>query len=405
MRPRWTTVLAYGLWLLSVLLFAGALSTVGATNLPERPSLLDVLSVGLPVLAFPTVGAIVAARRPQNPIGWIFCAVGLSLIGGIAAAEYVLRARMVNPSLPAPDVVAWMGSWTWLIGLGLAGTLMLLLFPDGRAPTPRWRIVGWLAAITIGVTLVGFALRPGPIDGDPDIVNPFGVSGPIGEIARLVTEVFAWPLAALVVASFAAFVARFVRARGDERQQLKWVAYATFIAIFGFGLMMVVALTGGAADEGFSWIWYVMLLGLGLIPVTAGIAILRYRLYDIDLIIRRTLTYGALSATLVAVYIGLVIAIQGVLSGFTGGNSLAVATSTLAVAALFQPVRRRIQSAVDRRFYRSRYDAARTVQAFASRLRHEVDLTLLTNELRGMVAETLQPTSVSVWLRDGRELR
>ena len=142
-----------------------------------------------------------------------------------------------------------------------------------------------------------------------------------------------------------------------------------------------------------------MSVGLGLIPVAAGLAILRYRLYDIDLLINRTLVYGVLSDTLALVYIGLVIALQGLLSGFTGGNSLAVAASTLAVAALFQPVRRRIQNAVDRRFYRSRYDAARTLGAFSSRLRHEVDLAHLTDELRGVVVETLQPASVSVWLR------
>jgi len=247
--------------------------------------------------------------------------------------------------------------------------------------------------------VLAFAVRPGPLDDELTIPNPFGISGPIGDLARAVTDVFVWPLVTLALASFTALVTRFVRARGDERQQLKWVAYAATIMAVGMAAGLVVGLAEKGDDPAFSWLFHVTLLGLGLIPVAAGIGILRYRLYDLDLLINRTLVYAALSATLAAVYIGLVIALQGVLSGFTGGNSLAVAASTLAVAALFQPVRRRIQNAVDRRFYRSRYDAQRTLAAFSSRLRHEVDLAHLTDELRGVVAETLQPASVSVWLR------
>ncbi len=391
---RWTTWLAWGLWVLTVALFAVALSGV----IWQSPH--DVLATGLAVLAFPTVGAIVASRRPENPIGWIFCIIGLSVIGDVASSQYVLYVRHVAPSLPAATLVAWFASWAGFVGLGLAATLMLLLFPDGRPPSPRWRVVGWLAVLLIGITVLALAVRPGPLDTEPTIPNPFGISGPIGDVARAVTDVFGWPLLILAVASFTALVSRFVRARGDERQQLKWVAYAATITAVGIAAIAVVLLAG-KGDPAFSWVWYIAPVGLGLIPVAAGIGILRYRLYDIDLLINRTLVYAVLSATLGAVYIGLVIALQGLLSGFTGGNSLAVAASTLAVAALFQPVRRRIQNAVDRRFYRSRYDAQRTLEAFSSRLRHEVDLAHLTAELRGVVAETLQPTSVSVWLRSG----
>ena len=392
---RWTTWLAWGLWVLTVALFAVALSGV------IWPSPHDVLATGLVILAFPTVGAIVASRRPENPIGWIFCIIGLSVIGDVASSQYVLYVRHVAPSLPAATLVAWFASWTWFVGMGLASTLMLLLFPDGRPPSPRWRVVGWLAVLLIGITVLARAVRPGPLDTEPTIPNPFGISGPIGDVARAVTDLVGWPLLILALASFTALISRFVRARGDERQQLKWVAYAATITAVGIAAIAIVFLVGKGDDLAFGWVWYIAPVGLGLIPVAAGIGILRYRLYDIDLLINRTLVYAALSANLAAVYIGLVIALQGLLSGFTGGNSLAVAASTLAVAALFQPLRRRIKAAVDRRFYRSRYDAQRTLEAFSSRLRHEVDLAHLTDELRGVVAETLQPTSVSVWLRRG----
>jgi hypothetical protein len=388
--------------LLTVLLLLGGLTTLGATQLPDRPSILDVLAVGLPVLAFPTVGAIVASRRPENPIGWIFCVIGLSLIAGVATGEYVLYARHAAPSLPAVAVVAWIGDWAWVVGLGLAGTLMLLLFPDGRPPSPRWRVVGWLAIVLIGGTVLAYALRPGPLDVDPGIRNPFGIPGPIGDVASAITGLWGWPMVVLIVASLSGFVTRFARARGDERQQLKWVAYATGIAAVGFTGAGLSAALGREQEPYAVWFWFLLLLGLGLIPVAAGIAILRYRLYDIDLLINRTLVYGGLSATLAALYVGLVISLQGVLSGFTGGNSVAVAASTLAVAGLFQPVRRRIQAAVDRRFYRSRYDTARTLEAFSSGLRSEVDLAHLSEQLRSVVAETLQPASVSVWVRRTR---
>jgi len=395
---RWTTWLAWGLWVLTVALFAGAISGGASSQLPDRPGLLDFLIIGLVVLAFLTVGAIVASRRPENPIGWIFCVIGLSLVAGVATSEYALYVRHVAPFLPAADVVAWFGSWVWYVGVE-AGILMLLLFPDGRPPSPRWRIVGRLSVLLIGITVLAYAVRPGMLDSDLNIPNPFGIRGPIGDLARAVTDVFVWPLVILALASFTALVSRFVRARGDERQQLKWVAYAATIMAVGIAAAIVVGLAGKGDDPAFNWVWYIVSVGLGLIPVAAGIGILRYRLYDIDLLINRTVVYGVLTVTLGAVYVGSVILLQGLLSGFTGGNSLAVAASTLAVAALFQPVRRRIQNAVDRRFYRSRYDAARTVEAFSSRLRHEVDLAHLTAELRGVVVETLQPTSVSVWLQ------
>jgi len=399
MSRRWTTWLAWGLWVLTVALFAGAVSGGASSQLPDRPGLLDFLLIGLVVLAFLTVGAIVASRRPENPIGWIFCVIGLSLVAGVATSEYALYVRHVAPFLPAADVVAWFGSWVWYVGVE-AGILMLLLFPDGRPPSPRWRIVGRLSVLLIGITVLAYAVRPGMLDSDLNIPNPFGIRGPIGDLARAVTDLFTWPLVMLVVASLAALATRFARARGDERQQLKWVAYAATIMAVGIAAAIVVGLAGIYDDAALGWVWYIVSVGLGLIPVAAGLAILRYRLYDIDLLINRTVVYGVLSVTLGTVYVGSVILLQGLLSGFTGGNSLAVAASTLAVAALFQPVRRGIQNAVDRRFYRSRYDAARTVAAFASRLRDEVDLDSLTDALRAASHSTVRPPSASIWLRE-----
>lgn len=405
MSRRTAAALAWAVWAVTIVLFAGAVTGVASTQLPDRPGPLEVIALALPIFAFPMVGAIVASRRPANPIGWIFCAIGLCLMAGIASNEYVLYATHLAPSLPAVTFVAWIGSWTWFVSMGLAATLMLLLFPDGRPPSPRWRVVGWLAIPLIIVIVLAFALRPGPLDAPGRIINPLGVDGPIGDLAGVVTNGFSWPLLALAVASFAALVARFVRSRGEERQQLKWVAYAAALMAFGTAATAVVELAGKAEDPLFGWAWFVPLLGLGLVPVAAGIAILRHRLFDIDLLINRTVVYGALTVTLATLYVGSVILLQGLLSGFTGGNSLAVAASTLGVAALFGPIRRRIQRTVDRRFYRSRYDARRTVEAFAIRLRDQVDLSHLTGELNAVVAETLQPASVSVWLRSVRGSR
>ena len=310
MSRRWTTWLAWGLWVLTVALFAGALSGGASSQLPDRPSPLDVLTLGLVILAFPTVGAIVASRRPENPIGWIFCIIGLSVVAGVATSEYVLYVRHVAPSLPAATFVAWFGNWIWFVGLGLASTLMLLLFPDGRPPSPRWRVVGWLAVLLIGITVLAFAVRPGPLDIESTTPNPFGINGPIGDLARAVTDLFVWPLVTLALASFTALVSRFVRARGDERQQLKWVAYAATIMAVGMAGGLVGAIAGKGDDPAFSWLFHVTLLGLGLIPVAAGIGILRYRLYDLDLLINRTVVYGVLTVTLGAVYVGSVIPVS-----------------------------------------------------------------------------------------------
>lgn len=399
-RIRW---LAWILLALAVVMVGGAFASLalpGSDFLPDRPTLLDFLTVTLVILAFPSVGAYIAWRRPDHPIGWIFCLVGLTVVVGVAATEYVHRATLTEAELPAFIWVAWLGNSTWVVGLGLGLTLVLLLFPTGRVPGPRWRPVLWLSLSVIVVAGLAEATAPGVLDGyeAAGLRNPLGLPEVWTPISDLVRGLGPVVLLLLGLASAVSLVLRFRSARGVERQQLKWFLYPAWIVIVGLALLNIFQNRLSAA-------WYVLLLGMGGMPLAAGIAILRHRLFDIDLLINRTLVYAAVTVTLGAVYVASVIALQGLLSGFAGGGSLAVAASTLAVAALFQPVRRRIQRAVDRRFYRSRYDAQRTLERFSGRLRDEVDLERLTTELASSVEESLQPASVSVWLRTGRSAR
>jgi len=352
-------------------------------------------ALGVGLAAFAIVGVLLVWRR-EHPMGWVFGAVGAGLGIGFAASEHIYAAEQVG--FPVIMAVAWVSNWLLIPTLAGGLVALLLLFPTGRLPTPRWRPVGWFFALDLAVLVAARMFHPRLQDAG-GMLNPLPITLPLdtAESAALVAERL---MALALMAGLAAIARRFRAAHGVERQQLKWFTFAATITAAGFGSLLVASAVPALEPIG-NVGWPVGMVGLSSIPIAAGIAILRYRLYDIDLLINRTLVYGLLTVTLGAVYVGSVILLQGVLSGFTGGNSLAVAASTLAVAALFQPVRRRIQSAVDQRFYRSRYDAARTLEAFAGRLRHEVDLTHLTDELRGVVAETLRPASVSVWLRRG----
>ncbi len=344
---------------------------------------------------YSVIGAMIVTLRPGQPVGWLFVMMGL-------AAEVGLVAQAQSEASSSPAFWLALLSNSWVVAFALLAYL-IMVFPNGHLPSPRWRVA---AIFVVVVVAVGLITSGSSVDRSPMAIA-FGSAPLIASIVAVGRAISGLGMLVLLVIGPVAMMQRFARARGVERQQLKWFAYGSIL----LGLAIIVtavayftpplrALDPNARVPPAMFGGIPAVAGLLAIPVAAGIAILRYRLYDIDLLIRRTLVYGALSATLVAVYIGLVIALQGVLSGFTGGSSLAVAASTLAVAALFQPLRRRIQAAVDRRFYRSRYDAARTLGAFSSRLRHEVDLAHLTEELRGVVAETLQPTSVSVWLRE-----
>ena len=349
-------------------------------------------------LAFGTVGALVATRVPANPIGPVFCFMGVLLGLGDLAYQYADYALFVSPSLPAGEVAAWLQNLGLPPGFGLLA-VALLLFPDGRLPSRRWRPALWLALTGVALIVLGYAFRPGPLDPPFDTVsNPLGIAG-LYDLTDAATG-FGWMLTGLSVAlAAAALVVRLRRSHGYERQQLKWIAYAaalTGVAVVADVVSFFASLEGDTISQ-----LRIVLLGIGFsaFPVAAGMAILRYRLYDIDVVINRTLVYGALTGTLALTYLGSVLLLQLVLSGVTQESGFAVAASTLAVAALFRPARRWIQELVDRRFFRRRYDAASTLDRFGMQIRDEVDLGALGAALRSVVADTMQPAHVSLWLR------
>jgi hypothetical protein len=344
--------------------------------------------------AFALVGAVVATRRPRNPVGWFFGAGALLWSLGVLSSGLYWHMAFGRPDAPtAADYVAWFGTWSFLPAFVLLLSLVPLLFPTGAPPSPRWRKVGWAAAVAGVVTTLSNALAPGPLETAdfPWVDNPFGVEG-LG-LGTLADASFVG-VGAAALAGIASLVVRYRRARGIERQQLRWVA--------GAACLLVVLTVGG--DLASSWLgsgagWAGTLLGLMCVAIAVAIALLRYRLYDLDVVINRALVYAGLTAMLAATYLASVLLLQLVLSGAAGDSGLAVAASTLAVAALFRPARARIQAAVDRRFFRRKYDAQRTLEAFSSRLRDEVDLRTLSSELNAVVRETLQPAHLSLWLR------
>ena len=350
-------------------------------------------------VVFSTVGAVIASRRPENRIGWIFCATGL--VGGVRhfSAEYAIYASLAAPgSSPGAASLAWIASWVWVPYIGLL-LFLGLQFPTGRMPTRRWH---WFAVLIVAVCLAGtalVALAPGPIAGLGSVENPAGIEvlGAVGGVrANYLVQA---ALGALALATASSMFRRLLGARGEERQQLKWFAYAAAVLACGAVIAYTVAPLVAASWVGLIGFALVMIGTLG-VPVAIGIAILRHHLYDIDLIINRTLVYGALTATLAAVYFGVVVLLQRLFVALTGEKStLAVVASTLLIAALFNPLRQRIQGFIDRLFYRSKYDAAKTLEAFSAKLRDETDLDALSDDLVGLVRETMQPAHVSLWLR------
>jgi hypothetical protein len=372
----------------------------------ETPSGADAVTAGVyfvAVAAFATVGAFVIQRRPGNKIGWVFLAIGVAVSVRVAAAQYAEYSLLTRPdSLPGGTYAVSVGEAMSPLMFAVLG-LALLLFPDGRPPTRRWRKLLWILGAAALAGAVGLGLRPGHfVDADSfeAFSNPLGVGSdpdPFEALGGL-----AWLLVTCgLVACGVAMVRRMRRAHGIERLQLKWIAFAASLFAVGFLVISIsffVEISGSSIDS-----LRTAVLGLGFcaIPVAAGIAILRYRLYDIDVVINRTLVYGALTATLAGVYIGSVLLLQLLLRPLTADSNLAIAGSTLAVAALFRPARARIQGAVDRRFFRRKYDAARTLDRFGAHLRDEVALDSLSAELRAVVADTMQPSHVSLWLRAG----
>jgi hypothetical protein len=378
---RW---LAWGLWLAIVGSFATVVVTGAAAEDGEGSAFAYTFFVG----AYATMGALVASRQPRNPIGWIL------LSGGAAYTIGGLTVTQTESEDGAPVLVQWLSTWVWMAGIGPIATFGLLLFPDGHLPSPRWRAFAWFAAATIVVTAAVIAFAPGPFE-DDTVVNPFGFEALPGLFDALQTLSPA-ALALAIFGSIVSLFVRFRRARSIERQQLKWLSYTA--AVVGVALVAAITIETIVGDRAIDLTNTIISVALALVPVAMGIAILRHRLYDIDVVINRTLVYGALTATLGGAYLGLVLLI-GLAVGESG---LAVAVSTLAVAALFRPLRTRIQAVVDRRFYRRRYDAQQTLDAFGGRLRDELDLEALGADLRGVVCDTVQPAHVSLWLRSPR---
>ena len=364
-----------------------------ATEGDEIKALGDLLFAVI-TITFAGLGALLASRRPRNPIGWILCLSGLALAFTGGARGWYLHTLFVEPgSLPPAPGLMWAANWGWVPGFMPLLTLLLLLFPDGRPPSPRWRPVGWVALLGMGMLVVGYGFAPGALEDYPRVDNPIGVGGGAGEVLELF-RFLGFPLFALTaIGSVASLVVRFRRSQGVERQQLKWMAAAATLVVVSW-------LTSAFFDQVLDIdVSVALTVGLLALPAATTLAILRYRLYDLGLVVNRTLVYGALTATLVGAYLGLVLLLQLLLEPVTSQSDLAIAASTLAVAALFRPLRSRIQAAVDRRFYRRRYDAARTAEAFSARLRDQVELDSLVDELRGVAADTMQPAHVSLWLR------
>jgi hypothetical protein len=393
MSGRTTAWLAWTACALSLVLTALTVLLIVLLLRSHTPIYYYWLETSMVAVGYSTVGAIVASRLPESPIGWLFCAIGLIFGVSHFSAEYAAYALLApSRSLPAGEAFAWLTSWIWVGGLGLI-VFLDLLFPNGRLPSARWRWFARFTAIVLLPAAILGALSPGLILSST-LQNPLGIEG-LPNASKAI-EAFMY---ALIVVGASSMLARLRHAGRIERQQIKWFAYATAVAISGVILKNTVY-----PAVGVTWVWWVglVLTTVGVVssPIAMGIAILRYRLYEIDTLINRTLVYGSLTATLVALYFVGIVVLQSLFVVLIGEKStLAVVASTLMIAALFTPFRRRIQSVVDRRFYRRKYDARKTLESFSTQLRNETDLGALSDDLVGVVRETMQPAHVSLWLR------
>ena len=402
MSTRAASWLAWTACLLCVTLTAASLmlAFLNGRTLSEFFVEENIVMIATLTVAFSVVGAMIASHRPGNPIGWIFCAAALFQGLAVFGDEYATYALITRPgSLTLGPEMSWLTEWIWAPGLGLILVFLPLLFPDGRPPSRRWQWVAWLGGISIVMIVVLAMVILWSERGTQLLRDPVNDEAGPAWILDLLAGAVAFPL--MLVAGLAAVISLFVRfrrARGDERQQIKWFATASALTLgFVFVLQTLNNTHNSLLEAGLAT---VALILVPSIPVATGVAILRYRLYDIDRLINRALVYGLLTAMLAVVYLGSVVALQSVLRALTGQEStLAIVASTLAIAAMFNPLRRRIQAFIDRRFYRRKYDAAKTLEAFSAKLRDETDLEALNNELVGVVRETMQPAHVSLWLR------
>lgn len=390
-------LLVWAPWLMTLLFVAVHLALPsGSTGSDGSEERALTLLLTLQALTFATVGLVIGRALPRHSIAWLFASVGVLVGLYLAAGSYQHYALGVRSrELPLAELAAWSQTWLYVPALSIFIFVLPQVFPTGRPISRRWRPALWLAGAAGFAMVLSGALAPGPLS-QSTIDNPFGIAR---ERHERLDEVASTLFFLAAILGFVALVARWRRAGGPERQQLKWFAYfATLLPVFVVvnGVIEVSGL--GEPLAGVVAITLAVPTFLGL-PIATAVSVLRYRLYDIDVVINRTLVYGSLSAALVGSYLGMVLLFRLLLSPLTGESDLAVAGSTIAVAALFRPLRSRIQSTVDRRFYRERYDAVRTLDGFSARLRDELDLAAVAADLRGVAHETMQPAHVSLWLR------
>jgi hypothetical protein len=397
---------AWMLWGLALLLAAvGLLFGVLAFSAPlpegRGPLLASIAVQDAVVVLYGVLGGLIVARHGRNVIGWIFCFVAVSL--GILSfasgyADYALYAR--DDTLPGAALAAWVVNWLFIPAVYVSMCYLFFLFPDGRPASPRWRPVIWAVSIVAAVATLSSAFEPGRLFTFPTVVNPFGLGEPFGRVAVVANDITDLAAMPVFLVSLASMVARLRGARGRERLQLKWITYAATLTATSFA----VSFLAGSLSEDWRAVSDLFFLagvvGFAGIPVAATAAILWHRLYDIDVLINRTLVYGLLTLSLTVVYVGGIVLTQGFFRALTGQETrLAVVASTLAMAALFGPLRRRVQAFIDRRFCRRKYDAAKTLEAFSVRLRDETDLDTLGEDLVGVVSEAVQPAHARLWLR------
>jgi hypothetical protein len=396
MSARAASRLAWSLWALSVGLTALSLLLLVLNLSHPDVHVYDYwLENTLSAVLFSTVGAIVASRRAENPVGWLFCLLGLTFSIGHSSAQYAIYTQLTQPDLlPAGRALAWISSWI-LPPIIVLQVFSFLLFPTGRLPSRRWMWLAWLTVAAAVAGTISSAFSVGANAGLGPVQNPLGIEG----FSKVYGAVLTFLTLLVVAAAFSPF-ARLRRAGGVERQQIKWFAYAAAATVGGLVLAYMIP-NSIATPPWFERVGYVLLIATTpAIPVSIGIAILRYRLYDIDRIINSTLVYGSLTVMLGATYFGSVVVLQQVFRTLSGQQStVAVVASTLAIAALFNPLLRRVQSFVDRRFYRRKYDAAKTLEAFSAKMRDDTDLDTLSSDILAVVRETMQPEHVSLWLR------
>lgn len=401
--------LGWILWLLDLMVIvAGIVLFTQTTGSNENNAFVGTVAMLAAFFAFPTMGALIISRRPDNTVGWIFCVIGLGTATTSFSAAFTQHALANHTDTQLiVGLVEILGNTVWPINLGM-GTLLLFLFPTGRLPSPRWRFVFWLDVAMIALSVLTAIITPGyqevtpGTSGPPDrIMNPLGIDG-IGPLLNAVSS-FGGPLFVFcALASVAAIITRYVKSRDVQRQQIKWFALgaAAMAAILVPSIILI------PSENAFSNVTFA--LGIVMLPLGAGIGVLRYRLFDIDVIINRTLVYGLLTAVLAAVYFLGVVGVQSLvnvlsgraLAGVQGSQSpVLIVITTLLIAALFQPLRRRFQRFIDRRFYRSRYDAKKTLDKFGASLRSQIELDHLTDHLLETVETTMHPAHVSLWLR------